>query len=1024
MKAKMKLHKLLSLLLALVMVVGLLPAMSMTALAETTKISSVKVRGVTEPKAGSFPTTDGISLGENIEIKSTWCMYDDKSEDYTDEVDLTVPFEGGSKYALLILAKPKDGYAFADDDDIEVRYNGSELFYGEAKRDRDNCFAILPDSAGELAGSMAIWLPFTLEGVHKYPISVTGGKATDDAGTAITQAEEGTEVTLTANAAPSGYIFDKWVVEKGSVHFANANNTTTTFTMPKGFVSVKATYSKTTYTVTFDANGGTGTMTAVPGVSGSYALPANSFTAPAGKQFKGWATSADGEVISGTTIDVTADITLYAIWEEDPTVIKTANCMITAPAAGETPDFTAVAFDSSKYSVVVDHWVLLEGESPYYLTSTDVFEARKSYSVLVTFTENEGYSFDDNTAFTINDTIANGYSHDTKGRRKVTFTVPAESTEYAITVTNGKATAGDGTEITEAEEGTKVTLIAVVAPDGQVFDHWEVESGSVTLADATSETTTFTMPAGAVSVEASYKEAPSYYWCFLDTGRSPHGKIKFDDLSREESSTMGGSFPAGKELTAKAYPDDGYQFKEWQNEYGKVVSKKNPYSFNLNRESWLYAIFEAKAEDVPVTEYAITVTDGKAVSGDTDGISKAAEGAEVTLTADAAPDGQVFDHWEVESGNVTLADANSENTTFTMPAGAVSVRASYFYWCGLYTNRSPYGKIKLDDLFLEESEEMGGWFPAGEKLTANAYPDDGYHFKEWQNKDGNVVSKENPYSFNLNRDSYLYAIFEAEAEDVPVTEYTVTFDAKGHGTAPATETVEDGGMATMPSSLTESGWIFGGWYTDAGCTNAFDFTTPITGSITLFAKWTKNSEGESGSGGSSSSGGGSSSSGGGSSSSGGGSSSGGSYRKVSGTRNQYTGTWRKDSVGWWYHHSGSYPKNEWKLLTWDGTSAWYFFDEAGYMKTGWHLSNGKWYYLGEVSDGTLGAMKTGWVLDPNDAHWYYLNPGDGAMRTGWLEAGGRWYYLNEGKTRPLGAMYRNEKTPDGYIVDDSGAWKR
>ena len=177
-------------------------------------------------------------------------------------------------------------------------------------------------------------------------------------------------------------------------------------------------------------------------------------------------------------------------------------------------------------------------------------------------------------------------------------------------------------------------------------------------------------------------------------------------------------------------------------------------------------------------------------------------------------------------------------------------------------------------------------------------------------------------------------------------------------------------------------------------------------------------------GGSSSSGGGSSSSGGGSSSSGGGSSSGGSYRKVSGTRNQYTGTWRKDSGGWWYHHSGSYPKNEWKFLPWDGTGAWYFFDEAGYMKTGWHHSNGKWYYLGEVSDGTLGAMKTGWVLDPNDAHWYYLNPGDGAMRTGWLEAGGRWYYLNEGKTRPLGAMYRNEKTPDGYIVDDSGAWKR
>ena len=509
-------------------------------------------------------------------------------------------------------------------------------------------------------------------------------------------------------------------------------------------------------------------------------------------------------------------------------------------------------------------------------------------------------------------------------------------TEYAITVTGGKAVSEDTDEISKAAKGAEVTLTADAAPDGKVFDKWEVVSGSVTLADATSEITTFTMPAGAVSVRASYKEAPSYY-CFLDTGRSPYGKIKFDDLSQEESSTMRGFFPAGKEVTAIAYPDDGYRFKEWQNRDGNVVSEKNPYSFNLNGESWLYAIFEAKAAETPEN-----------------------------YTVSFYPNG----------GTGLMTDVTVVSGSYTLPSNGFTA-------------------------------------PAGKQ------------FKGWAESAGGTVISGS--TINVTGDITLYAVWE----DVPVTEYTVTFDAKGHGTAPATETVEDGGMATMPSSLTESGWIFGGWYTDAGCTNAFDFTTPITGSITLFAKWTKNSEVESGSGGSSSSGGGSSSSGGGSSSSGGGSSSsgggsssGGSYRKVSGMRNQYTGTWRKDSGGWWYHHSGSYPKNEWKFLPWDGTGAWYFFDEAGYMKTGWHLSNGKWYYLGEVSDGTLGAMKTGWVLDPNDAHWYYLNPGDGAMRTGWLEAGGRWYYLNEGKTRPLGAMYRNEKTPDGYIVDDSGAWKR
>ena len=55
-------------------------------------------------------------------------------------------------------------------------------------------------------------------------------------------------------------------------------------------------------------------MADVTGVTGSYTLPTCTFTAPSGKQFKGWATSASGTVITGTSITVSADTTLYAIW--------------------------------------------------------------------------------------------------------------------------------------------------------------------------------------------------------------------------------------------------------------------------------------------------------------------------------------------------------------------------------------------------------------------------------------------------------------------------------------------------------------------------------------------------------------------------------------------------------------------------------------------------------------------------------------------------------------------------------------
>ena len=75
----------------------------------------------------------------------------------------------------------------------------------------------------------------------------------------------------------------------------------------------------------------------------------------------------------------------------------------------------------------------------------------------------------------------------------------------------------------------------------------------------------------------------------------------------------------------------------------------------------------------PATTYKVTVTNGT-------GSGNYAEGETVTITANAASDGEMFDKWEVVSGSITLADATSETTTFTMPAGEVSVKATYRFY--------------------------------------------------------------------------------------------------------------------------------------------------------------------------------------------------------------------------------------------------------------------------------------------------------------------------------------------------------
>ena len=79
--------------------------------------------------------------------------------------------------------------------------------------------------------------------------------------------------------------------------------------------------------------------------------------------------------------------------------------------------------------------------------------------------------------------------------------------DYAVTVTGGTATVAAGTPITRAMEGVEVTVTAQ-APDGTHFVKWVVKAGGVTLANETSATTTFIMPANDVTIEAEIAENP------------------------------------------------------------------------------------------------------------------------------------------------------------------------------------------------------------------------------------------------------------------------------------------------------------------------------------------------------------------------------------------------------------------------------------------------------------------------------------------------------------------------------------
>ena len=180
-------------------------------------------------------------------------------------------------------------------------------------------------------------------------------------------------------------------------------------------------------------------------------------------------------------------------------------------------------------------------------TMADVTGVSGSYTLPACgFTEPEGKQFK-GWSTGADGSVISGTTYEVSS--DTTFYAIWESKEYSIIVTDGKATIGAGSEISKAAQGTTITLTANAAPDGKVFDKWVVESGSTTLEDANSETTTFIMPDSEVSVKATYKNAPVTTYSLTTQVNGGHGTISASKTGLTEGSTE----------TVTFTPDDGYE---------------------------------------------------------------------------------------------------------------------------------------------------------------------------------------------------------------------------------------------------------------------------------------------------------------------------------------------------------------------------------------------------------------------------------------------------------------------------------
>ena len=492
----------------------------------------------------------------------------------------------------------------------------------------------------------------------------------------------------------------------------------------------------------------------------------------------------------------------------------------------------------------------------------------------------------------------------------------------------------------------------------------------------------------------------------------------------------------GTEITLTATPSEGYHFKEWQVISGSVTIENNKFTMPAGNVT-VKAVFEKDA----ATEYTVTVeNDGNGTA--TASPTSAAEGTEVTLTA-TPNEGYHFKEWQVVSGSVTI-----ENNKFTMPAEAVTVKAVF-------------EKDAATEYTVTVENDGNGTATAsvtsaakGTEVTLTATPNEGYHFKEWKVVSGSVTIENNKFTMPAGNVT-VKAIFEKDA----ATEYTVTVENDGNGTATASPTSAAEGTEVTLIATPNEGYHFKEWKVVSGSVTIENnkFTMPA-GDVKVKAVFEKDTPAVTeytitfnGNGGyvsyTSAT------------------TSGGKLSVLpSAYRYGYTFTgWYTASgaqvstdviytaditlyAGWRYipvyiPEEPEYtrpvkpaepdePVAEWveknggtclyidgKMVTgWyqdEETGKWYLFDQnTGVMaENKWSKVDGVWYLFDDN-----GEMLTGW--QKVDGKWYYLKPW-GGMANGWQYIDSVWYYL-----RADGSMVANGWVKTGgywYYLTGSGS---
>ncbi|RJE88885.1 hypothetical protein D3P07_13065 [Paenibacillus sp. 1011MAR3C5] len=670
-------------------------------------------------------------------------------------------------------------------------------------------------------GNMTLYAKWTIK---SYPVSFdsTGGSVMEGE-----YAEHGKMVAVPAPPTKTGFTFSGWYTDIALTDEYH-------FSLPvTGDLTLYAKWTMISYTVVYDSTGGSAIASETVKYGDSIAIPDQ--PTKKGYTFEGWYTDKELTESYDFNLPVTGDLSLFASWSinlytitfdagtvELATQIKRYGSEYGKGADGSMEERLPIP---SKLGYSFGGWYADAGATGPVITDLTIVTEARDHTLHAKWTINSlTVSYDSNGGSTVvsesvkyGDVAAvpdqptkagytfAGWFTDKELTEGYDFSLPVtgDITLYAAWLVNSYTVAyesngGSAVASERVDDGKSAAEPASPTKAGYTFAGWFTDK-------ELTESYDFSLPVtGDITLYAAWL-INNYTVAYQSNGGSTvvSESLKYGD--------------------AAAVPDEptkaGYTFAGWFTD--KELTESYDFSLPVTDDLTLHAKWTEPTPSTPIS-YTITYESngGSAVASE-----RVEDGKMAAEPAPPTKAGYTFAGWFTDK---ELTESYNSSLPVT---GDITLYAKW-------AEPTP----STPDSYTVTYESNGGSAVASERVEDGKMAAEpasptkaGYTFDGWFTDKELTVGYD--FSLLVTGDITLYAKWTETTPSIP-NSYTITYESNG-GSAVASERVEDGKMAAEPALPTKAGYTFAGWFTDKELTESYNFSLPVTGDITLYAKWTE-----------------------------------------------------------------------------------------------------------------------------------------------------------------------------------------